>query len=149
MEIFRTVTTDKKIYLPLLLEADPDENMIDRYLERGRMYVLEDDGRAVAVAVTVDLENGDCELKNIAVDPGCQHRGYGSRLLRHVMEAEALTHYWMFVGTTAPTEPFYAQLGFSYSHTIRNFFVDNYPEPIFEDGIQCIDMRYSKRRLRP
>lgn len=149
MEDFRAVTADRKAYLPLLLEADPDTEMIDWYLERGRMYVLEDGGKAVAVAVTVDLEDGNCELKNIAVDPVCQRRGYGSRLLRHVMEAEAPTHPRIFVGTTAPTEPFYAQLGFTYSHTVKNFFVDNYPEPIFEDGIQCIDMRYSKRRLRP
>lgn len=149
MEIFRRVTADRKAHLPLLLEADPDEHMIGRYLERGRLYALEDGGKTVAVAVTVDLEDGNCELKNIAVDPSCQHRGYGSRLLRHVMAAEAPTHPWMFVGTTAPTEPFYARLGFAYSHTVKNFFVDNYPEPIFEDGIQCIDMRYLKRRIKP
>lgn len=65
------------------------------------------------------------------------------------MEQEAQAHPWMFVGTTAPTEPSYVQLGFVYSHTLKNFFTNNYPAPIFEDGVQCIDMRYSKRRLRP
>ena len=149
MERIRRITTDPWVYLPLLLEADPDEGMIGRYLEQGRTYVLEDDGTAAAVAVTVTLEDGSCELKNIAVDPKRQHRGYGSRLLRHVMAEEGLTHTWMYVGTTLPTEPFYAQLGFVYSHTVKNFFVDNYPEPIYEDGVQCVDMRYSKRRLQP
>ena len=44
----RKVETDKKEYLPLLLLADEQEDMIDRYLERGDLYVLEDDGaRAV------------------------------------------------------------------------------------------------------
>ena len=43
MEI-RKVETDKKRYLDLLLLADEQEDMIDRYLERGTMYVLEDDG---------------------------------------------------------------------------------------------------------
>ena len=43
MEI-RKVETDKKEYLPLLLLADEQENMIDQYLERGDMYVLEDGG---------------------------------------------------------------------------------------------------------
>ena len=33
--------------------------------------------------------------------------------------------------------------GFVESHIIKNFFIDNYPEPIFEDnGEQCIDMIY-------
>ena len=36
------VTSNKKQYLPLLLLADEEEAMIDRYLERGTMYVLED-----------------------------------------------------------------------------------------------------------
>lgn len=147
MEQLRIIETDKKAFLPLLLEADPCETMIDRYLARGRMYVLTADGRDVAVAVTVTLQDGTCELKNIAVDPQCQHRGYGSRLLRRVMTEEAAAHAWMYVGTTAPTEPFYVQLGFAYSHTVTNFFTDNYPAPIFEDGMQCIDMRYLKRRL--
>lgn len=107
METIRIVAEEKRAYLPLLLEADPDEAMIGRYLERGRMYVMECDARTVAVAVTAAREDGNCELKNIAVDSSRRHHGYGSRLLRHVMEAEAQEHSWMFVGTTAPTEPFY------------------------------------------
>ena len=40
---------------------------------------------------------------------------------------------------------FYRKCGFVNSHIIRNFFVYNYPEPIFEDnGEQCIDMVYLK-----
>lgn len=34
----------KRLYLPLLLLADEQEDMIDRYLERGDMYVLDDEG---------------------------------------------------------------------------------------------------------
>lgn len=142
------VETGRKAYLSLLLEADPYEGMIDRYLEHGRMYVLEDSGLTAAVAVTVTRADGNCELKNIAVNTQCRHRGYGSRLLRYVMETEAEDHPWIYVGTTAPTEPFYLQLGFAFSHTVSRFFVDNYPEPLFEDGVQCVDMRYLKRRLR-
>lgn len=38
------VTENKKQYLDLLLLADEQENMIDLYLDEGRMYVLDDDG---------------------------------------------------------------------------------------------------------
>ena len=49
MEI-RKVETDKKEYMPLLLLADEQEDMVDRYLERGDMYVLENSGgKAVAL----------------------------------------------------------------------------------------------------
>lgn len=150
MRTIRQVTENRKDYLWLLLEADPDEPMIDRYLARGRMYVLEDDGEAVGVAVTVPYkdEAGACELKNIAVDPKRQKKGYGSELIRGVMEAESADYAVMYVGTTLPTEPFYRANGFEFDHLLKNFFIDNYPEPIFEDGVQAIDMRYLKRSIR-
>ena len=43
MEI-KKVISDKKEFLDLLLLADEQESMIDRYLERGDMFVLYDDG---------------------------------------------------------------------------------------------------------
>lgn len=147
METVKIVTENKRAYLPLLLEADPDEAMIDRYLDRGTLYVLEEDAAPVAVAVTVALDDTRCELKNIAVDPAAQRRGYGARLIAHVFQAEKGCFTEMLVGTTVPTMPFYERVGFTYSHKIPNFFLDHYPEPIFEGDVQCVDMLYLKRTL--
>ena len=79
MEI-RKVEKDKKKYLALLLLADEQEDMIDRYLERGTMYVLED-GEVKAECVVADEGDGVLELKNIAVEPGFQGKGYGKALV--------------------------------------------------------------------
>jgi hypothetical protein len=38
----REVNENKKQFIALLLLADEQENMIDHYLEKGTMYVLED-----------------------------------------------------------------------------------------------------------
>ena len=76
----RKVETDKKRYLDLLLLADEQENMIDRYLERGTMYVLEDDG-VKAECVVTDEGDGILELKNLAVEPAFQGRGYGKNMV--------------------------------------------------------------------
>ena len=38
----REVNENKKQFIALLLLADEQENMIDHYLEKGIMYVLED-----------------------------------------------------------------------------------------------------------
>ena len=40
----KEITTGKKDFLDLLLLADEQEDMVDRYLERGRMFVLDDGG---------------------------------------------------------------------------------------------------------
>ncbi len=65
---FLEIKRNKKKYLGLLLLADEQENMIDRYLERGTMYVLSDNG-VKAVCVITDEGNSILEIKNIATDP--------------------------------------------------------------------------------
>ena len=70
----REIIDRKKAYLNLLLLADEQEDMIDRYLERGTMYVLEDN-EVKAECVVTDEGGGILELKNIAVVPDCQGKG--------------------------------------------------------------------------
>ena len=65
----REVNENKKQFIALLLLADEQENMIDHYLEKGTMYVLED-GNVKAECVVTDEDNGILEIKNIAVNYG-------------------------------------------------------------------------------
>ena len=62
---FLQVTENKKRYLPLLLLADEQENMIDRYLERGDLFALFDPDLK-SLCVVTDEGKGTCELKNLA-----------------------------------------------------------------------------------
>ena len=45
-------------------------------------------------------------------------------------------------GDSPLTIPFYEKCGFVRSHIIPKFFTDNYDHPIFECGIQLVDMVY-------
>jgi len=144
----RIVTENKKEYLPLLLEADPCEAMIDRYLEQGELAVLEEENKTIAAAVVVRLDDRRCELKNIAVVPEMQRKGCGTEFLRRLMERWSCRAEQMMVGTTVPTAPFYRSLGFRDSHVVKNFFTENYPEPIFEGDVPCVDLYYLKKNLR-
>lgn len=144
MEI-REIKNNKKEYIELLLLADEQENMIDKYLECGDMYVLDDNGVKAECVVTKEAD-GIYEIKNIAVLPDCQRRGYGKSLIENVFE-----HYAdckeMLVGTgDVPSAlSFYNACGFAESHRKENFFVDNYDHLMFENGIQLVDMVYLKR----
>lgn len=147
MNIFE-VTDDKKKYLPLLLLADEQEDMIDRYLNRGSMYVL-DDGGAKAVCVITDEGNGVAEIKNLAVDPSCRRRGYGRRMIEYVKNLCRGKYKILQVGTgdSPLTVPFYEACGFVRSHTVADFFTQNYDHPIFEAGVQLVDMVYLQLKL--
>ena len=82
MEI-KEIKNNKKDFLDLLLLADEQEDMIDRYLERGRMFVLDDDGIKAECVVT-DEGDSTLEIKNIATKPGCHGKGYGKKLIEFV-----------------------------------------------------------------
>lgn len=74
---FEKITTHKKRFLDLLLLADEQESMIDRYLERGEMFVARDDGQVVAECVVTDEADRIGEIKNLAVPLQYQRKGYG------------------------------------------------------------------------
>ena len=147
MEI-RKVETDKKQYLSLLLLADEQEDMVDRYLERGFMYVLEDDG-VKAECVVTDEGNGVLELKNIAVAPAAQGRGYGKAMVDFLIRTYKGQYAVLQVGTgdSPSTIPFYEACGFYRHHLVKNFFTDHYDHPIYECGVQLVDMVYLQREL--
>ena len=142
------VTGDKKRYLPLLLLADEQENMIDRYLDRGAMFVL-DDGGVKAECVVTDEGNGILELKSLAVSPDCQRKGYGKALVNYVAARYQGQYSILQVGTgdSPLTVPFYEKCGFVRSHRVENFFVDHYDHPIFECGVLLTDMVYLQKNL--
>ncbi|MDD6038477.1 MAG: GNAT family N-acetyltransferase [bacterium] len=146
MEI-KQVFDNKKEYIDLLLLADEQEDMVDRYLDRGEMFVLEDDGVKAECVVTKEDE-GVYELKNIAVVPEAHRKGYGRKLIAFLFEKYAGCET-MYVGTgdCPSTISFYKSCGFEESHRVKNFFVDNYDHIIIEDGIQLVDMVYLKKKL--
>lgn len=147
----RLVSTGKKRFLPLLLLADEQESMIDRYLERGDLYVMYDKllTEPVAVAVVTDEGKGIRELKNLAVAPHWQRKGYGRQMVEYLCQRYQNVCHTLMVGTgdSRMTISFYQSCGFVYSHTVPDFFTLHYDHPIVEDGKVLKDMYYFSRTL--
>lgn len=144
----REIHKNKKQFLPLLLLADEQEDMIDCYLERGTMYVLTD-GSVKAECVVTDEGDGILEIKNIAVMPEHQRAGYGKALIDFLVRQYTGHYALLQVGTgdSPLTVPFYEKCGFVRSHRLPNFFTDHYDHPIYEAGVQLVDMVYLQRNL--
>ncbi|MEE3411990.1 MAG: GNAT family N-acetyltransferase [Treponema sp.] len=144
----KEITTGKKDFLDLLLLADEQEDMVDRYLERGRMFVL-DDGGIKAECVVTDEGGGVLEIKNIATVPKSQGKGYGKRLIEFLEEKFHNGYDVLQVGTgdSPLTIPFYEKCGFKRHHVVKNFFTDNYDHPIVEAGVRLVDMIYLQKEL--
>lgn len=142
------IKDNKKQYIDLLLLADEQESMINRYLERGVMYALNDNG-VKAVCIVTDEGKGVLEIKNIAVEPAYQKKGYGKILIDFIADKykDVFTVLQVGTGESPLTVPFYERCGFHKTHRIKNFFTDNYDHPIYECGIRLVDMIYLQKEL--
>ena len=143
------ILNNKKDYMPLLLLGDESEKMIDKYIARGRMFVLFDD-EPKAICVVTDEGNDILEIKNIAVEENAQKQGYGKKLMEFITDQFKDNYSIIQAGTgdSPLTVPFYEKCGFTRSHSIKNFFTDNYEHPIIEDGVQLVDMIYFQKKIR-
>lgn len=143
----RKITAYKEKYLPLLLEADPSEAMIARYLTDGEMYILKINGQTVSVAIVLVKDDEVCELCNLATDAAHRGKGYAGELVRHLLKLYQPRCKRMEVGTSVGNVGFYEQFGFARSGIRKNFFKENYAEPIFENGEELRDMIILSKEL--
>ncbi len=142
------IVENKKQFLDLLLLADEQEDMIDKYLPSGDVFALYDhDLKSVCVVVSINSET--CELKNIATYEKYQGKGYGRALIDFISDFYRNDCKTMLVGTgeTPAILSFYEGCGFEKSYRVKNFFTDNYDHPMFEGDIQLVDMIYLKKDL--
>ena len=144
----KRVTENKKQFLDLLLLADEQEDMIDKYLPNGDLFALYDDDLK-SICVVMPESSDTCELKNIATYEQYRGKGYGRRLIDYISDFYKKDYKAMLVGTgeVPAILSFYESCGFKKYHRIENFFTNNYDRPIFEGDIQLVDMIYLRKDL--
>lgn len=129
--------------IDLLLLADPSEDKLRSYLCGSKCFVASLGGVVVGACVVLPLEAGVHELMAIAVHPAHQQAGHGTALLRWVIDFfrdSGARRLEVGTGTFGYQLAFYQRQGFRVTRIDQDFFVKHYPEPIFEDGIQLLDM---------
>lgn len=135
--------TPSEVPMELLLLADPCEEAIKSYLYQSRCFIACAKGSVVGVCVIKPISERALELMNIAVSPSVQQNGVGTQLLRHVIEkvkASGAQRLEVGTGTFGYQLTFYQRQGFRVNCIDKDFFLNNYPEPIIENGIQHKDM---------
>jgi GNAT superfamily N-acetyltransferase len=140
----RPLSQNEQPPMHLLLLADPSEKLVNEYIQRGQCFVAEMDQRIVGIYVLLPTRPETVELVNIAVDENEQGKGMSKQLVLHAIEnAKQQGYKTMEIGTgnsSIGQLALYQKCGFRITGVDRDFFVKHYPEPIFENGIQCRDM---------
>lgn len=135
--MIRPLTDLKELPWPLLLDADPDRALVESYLKRSRVLVYQED---YIEGVLVFEERADeWEILNVAVSESHQGQGIGGQLLDAAfawMKKQAPDKRVLIKtgDLTSPALSLYQKKGFQQIAIVKDYFVDNYPEPIYEDG---------------
>ena len=139
---------NRRKFIDLLLIADEQLTMIEKYIDKGQMYVWEENG-VKGGCLVADEDFGVLEIKNLAVYPQFQNKGYGKKIINAISKKYCGEYKILQVGTgeSPLTIPFYLKCGFKYSHRIKNFFIDNYDHEIFELGVKLVDMVFLRKNL--
>lgn len=137
---------DKKKNLDLLLLADPEEEAIDKYIDNCEVFEFYHRDILIGQGAVMELSSTVYEIKNFAIYEKFHNCGYGKILINLLCEKylESFKNKDIIVGTSEQGVGFYKKCGFQFSHIVKNFFITNYKQPIFENGIQCKDMFYLK-----
>lgn len=139
---------NKEQYMNLLLEADPEKEVIEKYLKDGQLFVLTYKDEVTCIAVVTKIDEDTVELKNIATTKKYRRQGFGKKMIKYLFDNYKQKYEKIIIGTTENNIPFYVKLGFDkYYKTVKNFFVDNYKDEIWEGDLKCIDMYYYSKDL--
>ncbi|MGF1887172.1 GNAT family N-acetyltransferase [Photobacterium profundum] len=137
--------------MELLLEADPSEMCIKKYLDGSDCFAAFDGDVIVSICVTKPLNESTSEIYNVATAPEYQKKGIGSKLLQFALKELSIigfSNVELGTGTFGYQLSFYQRYDFRVDSILQDFFLDNYDEPTFENGIQHKDMLRLVCRLR-
>jgi GNAT superfamily N-acetyltransferase len=142
----------EKIPYELLLLADETVESINKYIFECEIYVLEQENRIIALYAIEVLSKEEVEIKNIAVIKEYQGQGIGKILLKDATErARARGFRRIIIGTgdvSGMPMCFYLKEGFERYAVKKDFFIHNFPHPIYEQGVQLIDMVMIKKDIK-
>ena len=128
----------------LLYEADPSREAVADYIARGSCDIARIEDRTVGVSVLLRTRPFTMELVNLCVAEPYRRQSIATRLIAHAAErARAAECRILEVGTGNAgigQLALYQRCGFSIESIEKDYFVRHYPEPIYENEIECRDM---------
>ena len=110
----REVNENKKQFISLLLLADEQESMVDRYLEKGTMYVLEDNDVIIATDNDEIVGFGDIDssgyLDRLFVHKNHQHKGIATAICDE--SESSVTGKKIITHSSITAKPFFEKRGY-------------------------------------
>jgi aminoglycoside 6'-N-acetyltransferase I len=135
----------------VLLLADESIESINCYIKQCDVYVCTLNSYVIGAYALQKLDDLTVEIMNIAVVEKHQNKGIGSQILKHIVSSSKdLGFKTLLVGTADAGIMqlyFYQKNGFEIDSIKKNYFIDKFNEPIFENNIQLKHMVMLKKNI--
>jgi len=150
--IFKQLEKKDEIPYELLLLADPSKKMIDQYIRKSDVFTAMHQEETIGVIALFQLTKNTAEIKNVAVKTEFQKQGIGTFLIENTIQAAQNNGVKSIIIGTANSSigqlHLYQKLGFEMTEVKKDFFLENYAETIFENGLQAKHMVVMERLLK-
>jgi ribosomal protein S18 acetylase RimI-like enzyme len=143
---------ERRALVPLIRLAEDSESQLEAAIDDGTMYAVDDSG-VVLVLDHVDHENGQRELRYVAVAEAHQRKGIGKAMLADVAEAERRRGTRRLLVGTANADTgnldFYQRCGYRLLSIERDYFTParGYPPDFVLNGLPALDMVWMDMEL--
>lgn len=136
----------------LLLLADETVEAVDKYLYDSDVYIVKNAMETIGVFCLFTIDEQTVEIKNIAVTERWQGKGIGCLMMINIEEIAKQNSYKTIIVGTADCGTkqihFYKKNGYTAYAVKENFFLENYADPIYENGVMLKDMIMLKKELK-
>ncbi|WP_228258835.1 GNAT family N-acetyltransferase [Acinetobacter ihumii] len=126
----------------LLLQADPDWQSITQYVHDSLIFLVQDSEQNILGELCLIADNHLAEIKNLAIAKEYQGLGLAKGLIHYAIDYCQKQDIHTLIVKTGNSSlnqlALYQKCGFRMSYIETDAFKD-YPEPIFENGIHCVD----------
>ncbi|WP_235836386.1 GNAT family N-acetyltransferase [Enterococcus timonensis] len=130
-------------YWQLLLEADPNQKLIESYLGQATFFQGTVDGHVVAVLALVAKTPKVVEIMNLCVDENYREQHFAQQMLKEAINWSKARHFQQIeiaTGSTGLLQLYlYQKLGFRMWKIVPDYFLTHYPEQIIENGLVLKD----------
>lgn len=130
--------------MDLLFLADPSLEMIEGYLHQCEVFIATLNDEEIACYALLAHDKFLIEIKNLSVRELYQRKGIGTILINDAIEKARALGYQkirLCTGNSSLRQlHLYQKLGFNKVEVLEGFFRDNYSDPIFENGMECVDL---------
>ncbi len=135
----------------LLYLADEDDDQIKKYKDSSIFLATMDDEKIIGIIGINEINEGSTEIVCIAVDEDYQNKKIGTNLIGKAISVAKEKKYKEIIIKTGNCGIWqlylYQRCGFRFDSINKDYMIENYKNPIYENNIQCIDQIILKYRI--